>query len=251
MSNDFSNTRLVYVFGMRRSGNHAILTWLHGIQNQHSEHFNNQKPNKKLKWSPKTSPPRDLITVSYEEVKPLFSRHPLPNAENQLGSARYVKYVNILRDPLNLFASRFKHHSLGDETMRKPDFFIDCWKKYADWALNNNDPDVVNVVYNDWFESAKSRSVIASSLCYDFTHTDPEVYLLPEQVPDRTGGSSFSGKEYDGQATQMDVNNRYRLMIDHKKFHKFMRRFAKDKDAIRLAKQIFGDWIDDGIGLLV
>ena len=125
------NKKEIRVVGMRRTGNHAILTWIEHQLAGECLHLNNvwvgknpyrHKADNLLRYHPEHAKmsqtyrrqangdlvKRDCLLYSYEDwslaaiTQPRFER----NRELYLGRASECFDVLILRDPYNLFASR-------------------------------------------------------------------------------------------------------------------------------------------------
>lgn len=221
----------MYIFGLRRTGNHAIINWLHGHCSTTSEHFNNQRLSQNLLWEPKTSTPRELVTVSFEEQKLPGSRPFILN-EKILGEAKSIQCAVVMRDPFNLFASRFKHKPLRKQTIARMRYFTDLWKGYAREYLGQTQilPNCVPVSFNKWFYDEAYREEL--SRAFGFVSSSNVI----EGVSPKGHGSSFDGLKYNGRAQEMKVLERWRHLAKDRQYRKIF----EDEELIKLSDQIFG-----------
>jgi hypothetical protein len=133
----------------------------------------------------------------------------------------------ILRDPYNLFASRFKQTQVRMKTVPRLPFFIELWKKYAKVFIDNTN-GVLTINYNDWFSDYNYRRNIENIL--DVGMNDASMNTLPIQ------GSSFGYLSYQGKAKQMKVLERWKDMKDNK----YLMDIMNDSEISELSTQLFG-----------
>jgi len=185
-------------YGLRRSGNHAILEWLlqnmggsgnrEMVKNRRIMQVNNAAYiNEANSYANKEELKRDIsnseknyekLTVSYEDAPVDFS----------LFTEGYKKIV-IVRDIENLFASRFKRgqkykNNINTSDMRIDQFAVDLWKNHINAGLNG---DAILIQFEKWVDSKEYRDKLAAQLNtvnYDITDT----------MTVFGNGSSFSGK---------------------------------------------------------
>jgi len=255
-----TNASEIRVFGLRRSGNHAIINWI--FQNHPGtvcflnnvltrRHFNpylafsqsfvkadgeviNYPPQlrfRKVKLTRRwhlQHPRKDCLIYSYEE-RPLASvaGDELSQQHDRcLGHSDRVTDVLILRDPFNCFASRLRLS--GQLTTG----VVDLWKEYAREFLGEsqslNAP--VPISYNAWREDTAYRSGLAGQL--GWKGSDEGVH----EVMNIGGGSSFDSTEFDGQAQSMQTGERWRHFKDDPAFRSVFR----DRDLVDLSERVFG-----------
>lgn len=146
----------------------------------------------------------------------------------------------ILRDPFNLFASRWRsiHPEIGDAAALR------MWKQHARAALNPRkglQHDPVVVLYNNWFLDSDYRRQLADRLALPFSDAGLQ------RVSHCGGGSSFDARRYDGRAQQMPVLQRWQAYADDPRF-----RTLFDAQTLDLAEQLFDldalpdlrEWLD-------
>lgn len=185
-------------YGLRRSGNHAILEWL--IQNMGGPGTRNiVKPRRVIQCGrsayineSNTYPSQehilldvsfcriafDNLIVAYEDVPTNYS----------LANTHDNKKIVILRDIFNLFSSRYKKivsHPEGEDyfnvAMRIDEKAVEVWKEHA----NSN---ALIILFEKWIESKEYRDSICKQLGipnHDITDTMTEF----------GEGSSFTGQK--------------------------------------------------------
>ena len=184
-------------YGLRRSGNHAILEWLlqnmggsgnrEMVKNRRIIHVNNaayineansyidkEELNQDISNSEKNY---EKLIVSYEDVPVDFS----------LFTEGYKKIV-VVRNIENLFASRFKKaqqykSSIYTGPMRIDQFAVDLWKNHVNAGLNG---DAILIQFEKWVDSKEYRDQITAQL-------DTVNYDITDTMTVFGAGSSFSG----------------------------------------------------------
>jgi len=221
--------KVFIVHGMKRSGNHAIINWLraHG----HFIFFNNIIPVAPiLEGEASMPPPQDFEKWLRRQLT--FGRIPFTGRlarfvrrnhalmvsleDHQLSVRpfldlpRDVTNVLILRDPVNLFASRIRkaflldHPAYPRENGAAMGRVIELWKSHARefLGLTNQLGNRVSVSFNAWFSSEDYRTSLGEALGLA---ASGEAFA---GVADTGGGSSFDGTLMDGQSQSMDVLDR-------------------------------------------
>ena len=251
------NQKELRVVGMRRTGNHAIITWIERQQPGTAYHLNNvaagtnpyrYKSNNLRRYHPQHGKmaavyqrqaegnliKRDCLILSYEDwgleqvTQPRFER----NRTLYLGKSAQQRDVLILRDPFNLFASRLKQNFV--DTKSKTASMVDMWLAYAREFTGESSylqPDRVCINYNRWFADVSYRRELADQLGLVFSDAGLRY------VPPLGGGSSFSGTRHSGQAGCLDVTNRWRHFADNPAF----RQLFQNEEIWHYSQQIFGD----------
>lgn len=222
------NDTEIRVVGMSRSGNHAIIGWIlaqargricflncaepktnpfvtarplgdHQIAHEASYDLD-LDAERRARFSRK-----DYLVHSYEDT---FlrgfgdPRHERRHDQLVGRSARRVDLL-ILRDPYNLFASRFASR-MGEVAAATA---ARVWCQHAREYLGlqrNLKHERVPVSFNAWAASCEYRHELAAALGLDFDDASTR------RVPGCAGGSSFDGTSRDGAATRMAVLDRWR-----------------------------------------
>ncbi len=190
------------IYGLRRSGNHAILEWMisnfsqtnqkHVIKHRLITSGNSCYLNAINEYMPSRNLFIDYnfakitfknLIVTYEDIPETLQ------SDYTIGFKRVV----ILRDILNLVASRYKlmrnkdpkgTDYTFDKFMKIDEEFFNCWISHAS-AFKRN---ILIIKFEDWLSSKEKRNEIASSLgCKNIDCTNT--------VSFHGGGSSFSKLE--------------------------------------------------------
>jgi len=217
-----------HIFGLRRSGHHAVINWLAGcyeaagerpthdnsVFNAHLLPFESHWPDPSPATVWERNLGHDVLLVSYEDVD-LDERNDSPNYHElrppKFGNA--TKDIIVVRDWFNFVASRLKYQADQAETQRHYSliFALDWsevqarWLQYAGLALrgDQDSPGLVTVNYNQWFANPEYREGVAEKLGLP----DSENGL--DHVPDFGSGSSFDQRSMDGNGRQMNVLRRW------------------------------------------
>jgi len=234
------------IFGIRRSGNHAIINWLRyksygslihfndcHIQNNHTndrniffynnkKHIfsiirlnNNKRKNIKLDNLIKKKEHTDFCIISYEN-KYVNSKF------NDNVYSDFKKDIIILRDPYNLLASILKHPKLHLNIKE----FQELWMHYAEKFIETN--NFIKINYNNWFTNNKYRNDISKKLNLNTNDEGKNI------VSHHGSGSSFDKQNFNQKAQQMDVLNRWRVFQKDKVFLSYL-----NKDIINLSQKLF------------
>lgn len=217
--------RLIYWFGMMRCGNHAVMEWLFAQIKGNISRQNNCKLGAKINFIPKNIK-SDNMFITYEDKILNFSKSFCKNAD-VLGK-RKVYNVIVIRDPFNLFASRFVKRLKRQRQSLPP---VKLWKHYAYeyLGITNYIPNKILINYNLWFSNIKYRKRLSKKFGVKFTDKGKD------KVPRHGHGSSFDFRNYDGRGSEMDVLNRWRNLIGNEKYASIF-----DDEVIELSEKIFG-----------
>lgn len=258
---EFINEVEIRFVGIRRSGNHAVINWL-ATQFDHPVHFINNAPARisPFAWArgygdektadisntvqrfPDDRPPRfepkQVLLYSHEDcfLDDLAVASPTARRDRYVGTSRRRFDVLLLRDPYNLFASRFAF-TLGDMTPDADPLIVDkirvMWKQHAREFLGETaylGPETIRIDFSRWRADATFRKEVAGRLGRPLN--DDEL----ERVPDVARGSSFDALARDGEADLMDLDQRWRHYLGDPRF----RRVTRDRELVELAERIFG-----------
>jgi hypothetical protein len=237
-----------HVWGIRRSGNHAVVGWILKHRGLPYVHFNDiQDPRDPLTpggidvsgvpmWKYKRGLLRKIRyrffarnrssfagsdpSLDYRGLAAVpslacrvFSYEDKLVADTRCASGIALpgessRSVLLLRDPFNLFASLLRSGYFSRDLDELPAVYL----SHAEKFLSRNDAQFVGINYNDWVQDAGYRISIARQLGFG---TDGAAY---EHVPRNGGGSSFSGRNFTGKAWRMDVFGRWRHMAENEHF---------------------------------
>ena len=240
------------VFGMRRSGMHAVIYWL-------ARHFDEKvwfandlasfnDPRAHRAEMPSMYEPEEFISpldvddfwdrdkgvlISSVEDTGLEDLDWEVNRQVVGGSDEFYS-VLVMRDPFNLFASRYK---LGMVLSKES---LENWKKNAQEALGatSNLKNKIIVNFGKWVTMPGYRRFMEEQMQLDESDKGVDrVYGL---------GSSFMGLRRDGSGTEMKVNDRWRHYRDQPSFMNFF-----DKEAVRLAWSLFDEVPEPFRGMVI
>ena len=236
------NQKELRVVGLKRTGNHAVLKWIKSQQSGVIEHLNNVRPNEnpfrdKYEHLQDNYPehqgvidrlrsqargelvPKDCLICSYEdwELSKIATKNFEAKHDLYVGKSAERYDLLILRDPFNLIASRLKHSKMQIQLGRQT--IVDLWVDYAREFLGETQylqHRKVCINYNRWFQDVEYRRYLADLLKLDFTDAGID------KMTYHGGGSSFEGRELDGQATQLKVLDRWQSFKDDSVYQKLI-----------------------------
>jgi len=204
----------IYVFGIQRSGHHAIIRWILG-QFPHlnidtdlikSNIFINDWLKGGVTNCPQTKtnlvcdiPHNDQIRlVSYENNKEVLINE---NRDLLLKDGNYCFVV--LRDPLNWYASMKKLWKIPIS-----DYKIELGIRYfEEFVIKKIDNRVIPIIYDKWFINRQYRDSIAKKLV-----KTPNDRGFGKMFSYNMIGSSFDNWKYKNDATKMNVLERYKYL---------------------------------------
>lgn len=204
--------QLIRIFGMRRSGNHAIIYWLR--QHESDNHFFNDvnvpfnaySVIKRLRMS---LPYNKKLTLVSWENKPIDAEIYLKNID-----FTHQKTILIMRDPFNWLASYFqKRWGVNNQLMT---LYMDHLIEYI--GETNRLGDKVTINYNRWFVDKEYRQSIIQKLGFDKLNDSALNY-----VPNEGGGSSFDGTKFQGNGHKMDVLRRWTNYVHKPEYNKWLK----------------------------
>lgn len=226
IENAHSNIKMS-VAGLKRCGNHAIIHWLLSNLNfRHQVHIP----------APHDSMTNRDGTVRFfnniDQWMPIKSAVSLQSLEDKciseisaITSRHCNKNVLILRDPLNMLASRIKGEGVN---YKRHKHILNLWVEYAREYINETTfLDITPISYNEWLISRDYRDQICNSL-------GVENYDETEYVSTSGRGSSFIGVNKDATYNYL---NRYKMIT----FQDSYIDLFKNDELIQLSNTIFPD----------
>jgi hypothetical protein len=224
-----TNNIEIRVFGLQRSGNHAIVSWIveqykgkkicflnnvrHGDSNpfltasQKYTYDMGEVPIKEL-----ANTVRDVLIYSYEDdVKKLrntdsflssvYCQEFELNRQTYLGESIQKIEAIVIRDPYNFFASRLK--KLDSLTgIKDIETIVSFWKELAREAIaieKNPEDSRVVINYNRWFSDKDYRQHLSKRFSGVFSDASLQ------RVSGLGGGSSFDEKTFDKSLSVRDI----------------------------------------------
>jgi hypothetical protein len=260
------------IYAMMRSGQHAIIHWLIAHIKEPVYYHNDilcHKGDKvyadRGRWRNmgRSIPPvknfpwyaynvEDISIKNIKDIKEKYKNALYISNKSGLILPRKEIRVMLLRDPFNLFASRYRFFHRTNDIRRESNkralkssqrtngnsgiawydkLAVERWKEYArEFSGETNFLGKKHLInYNRWFADAGYRKAVIKK--FGFAFTDKKLNF----VPANGYGSSFDLRTKDGKAQEMDVLNRWKVLSS---FGKFKNIFA-DKELLELAENIY------------
>ena len=253
----------INLIGLPRSGGHALISWIAGMcKNAFLIEYLICQPNKfpvnhiqcdgksiSEKWYDiKKDKESAILNDVYPECVIFKNEKAVPKNYQRYGTTQRKELLEIagkkriannevdivfIRSPWNAFASLLEGRW---RLSRKPLRFASNWVHYARefLGITNYLPDAVFVVYDFWVLNANYRKAVASRIGLNYSDFGMN-YLISNK-------SSFDDRNFQTDATKMDVTNRWKKYIDTDRIAR-RNRFFKiyNSHALRLfSYEIFG-----------
>lgn len=231
--------RAFFLFGLRRSGNHALCDWLAGhfapeevvyLNSADLAGYRNTGARFSVDFGKyrylERAPDQRVLIIGYENIDPVL----FPLARNAR-VARRAEALILLRDLPNMAAS------IARGAREMPAFayryrvrdFPDLWCRYARLHLAPPSP-WRPVSYNSWVADAAYREALQDALGL------PRSEVGRDRVSPYGGGSSFEGTAQDGEGSSMAVLARWEEMRDDPLFQFLI---LAEEEALALNAQLF------------
>jgi hypothetical protein len=253
-----TNEKELRIIGLRRTGNHTVAEWIKAQQFGKIEHLNNLDVRcnpyrykyehlvdyypEHRKWADNHYLPLskgdfgqfDCLICGYEDHTLSSICDPLSEKFHDIyfGKSKERFDLLILRDPFNLFASRFKGGMIDVKSKRLT--AVDLWIQYAKEFLgetNHLNQKKILINYNQWVSDIDYRKKLSLRLGLLFSDTGLR------KVASLGGGSSFDGQAMNGRGNQMSVLERWK----HFQHNETYRAIFQNQSLIHYARTIFGE----------
>lgn len=241
------------IFGLRRSGNHAISSWIISSMPDNSVYYFNDvyydfphlynsiitssldeyagNISNKLKYNAQWNENKKCLISSYED-QPLSIIPEINKQQN--GNVKFICNVFIIRDIKNLIASRLELARQGNKYVGVgPEFFDVYLQYYKLYKFFLTDPTSfaalfpnqtsVFILYNKWNSDESYRQHIAQLL-----HIDNIPDGHPPNINSRMfygGGSSF--KTDTPLSNSLSFNNRWHKYINDPEYKYYIELFSE------------------------
>ena len=229
-SNDFQ------VIGMRRSGNHAIISWILSNFTGNVCHYNNIFIEKEGLFVEE----KQVLSIegdSNGSSCKLYSFEDYPFIEVTPCLSQVANKVLIIRDPFNTFASRIKRARKVNDIV---DVFgvlitrkvLETWKQHAREFIGQTQhlgENVIKINFNKWWADPDYRKEKSDHF------GDVNSIEIP-RFSKFSNGSSFDGEYYKNNPEKMDLMNRWKEFENDEEFTTLF-----DSETLSLASEIFGD----------
>lgn len=216
---EINNEKIDYaVYGMKRSGHHAIINWISNHYNSFIHYNNCFIENNSIFVANKNEVtkngdyPYELKILSFED-RPVFEESSFDNIKKLNLNC---KNILILRDAYNNYASRFVRkispvNKQWNKIWKNYDD-VDIWINYANEFIGKtNYLNSIKINYNKWFSCENYRKELSNNFG-NFTDRG----LL--DVLNFGGGSSFDNISFDKNAQKMNVLNRWKYFYFEKNY---------------------------------
>ena len=234
----FDNKPIYQVYGVQRSGNHAVIEWIMLNRLGTTLHCNHIL---------KGDAPRDC---DYKKVKIKFGEPGIIASRENYFSSDFVLNANpdyygkyslhknllILRDPFNIFASYYawglspgrKFRENESHKMKMIDMWKDNAREFIKWSKEEH-PMNIPINYNTWNSNINYKYELAEKLSLE------KMVMEIDKIPNFGGGSSFHGTEASNNGR--NFNQRFLKFKDLKEY----KMIFKDQEVVDLSQQIFGE----------
>lgn len=206
------------LYGLKRSGNHAIVNWLR--PQLRFQFVNNAIPIAPILEG--RAMPRDDVDfhdwarramthpVSANPMLISFEDHPVGTRLYRMSDGLDESSILLIRSFENCFSSRIrKAFSISRIAYPRENNWImrrsvKLWKEHAEEYIRSSSSSskVMPIYFDEWFKNRNYRETIASVLGCPF---NDEGFL---SVSTHGGGSSFDGTMYNGMSSKMELSNR-------------------------------------------
>ena len=246
------------IVSMHRTGHHAVAVWLLHQRKDITDFSittmarwlfavgeNNDlylMANNPLKTGSKEHADKEKLPFIVADVKPdgLIITHEQESLNDTIYKATKSPFsfnepIVVIRDFRNWVASciqmALRDNIIIEEIINNEKIAI-----YKDHLLNYEKPDCYFIKFNEWATNKDYRETICKDLGYTFTDA------AKDQLSIFGGGSSFDDMKYLKNASQMDVNNRYKELETHPYYEMILSKYEevlKISDAIFKCKQSY------------
>lgn len=237
------NKTFYRILGMQRTGNHAIINWIMnqlqgGLSFCNDLNLDQRPENSPTRKSKYSFAAQQTLIVSYEDKYALD--WDTSYSEDFFGKSARKYYAVILRDPFNLFASRyvwtFAQGALFREDMNYRSQIINIWKTHAKCFLAfeksyNPDNDIIKlgINYSRWVLDMEYRKELSQRLGLKFTENKLD------EVKNYGGGSSFEGLD-NSNTDRKKYLERFTSLTEDDNFKSIF----QDSEILDLSQEIFG-----------
>lgn len=257
------NYNLITLFGLQRSGNHAIINWILGLEDG-MLFYNNVNPRQNLNESfwPISIPENSLslrtrenkkiithekeinrlirnnnintILCSYENTNIINYNESffIKNIISEYGEPHDHKKIIIIRNPLNMLASTIKileqwknnNNISNHEYTRKLNLRMQSWNNYANLFIND-EKKFIKIKFEDFVSSKDYRTKKAIELGY--SNNDKNITF----ISDAGNGSSFGSVN--------GLNNRW---LESENKNLLIQIINNNPNTIALIKELYPDF---------
>lgn len=262
------NALEIQMFGLRRSGNHAVIAWLAQQYSGPIVFLNNARPFQDpfktylMGRVPNAIPTRklndeetedlrlrrkQLLLISYEDVglQRIPKKDLVPDRDLCVGSSARLRRLLLLRDFYNWIASRIRlienRGADQERILENAEHQVRLWLIYAREFVGETNyfgvSGSVSVNFSAWTDDEQYRSGVLSALGIPVVNNSRSV------VPRAGGGSSFDGTLFSGKGEDMDLLSRWKH-FQSEKYRPVLHLLEKRREEVdAYNRRIFGlEW---------
>jgi hypothetical protein len=177
---NFENQKIIFWYGLRRSGNHGMQDFIFKLPNENVVHMNNQRLNYETFIKYSKIEPTNKLEDSYTGFKNIpyvllsMENISLDNSElleiNKFNNFNNITKIIILRNPFNNLSSTWKITKNNIEQLLEAKHL---WIQYANFILqNNNANDFMFILYDKFYNDIEYRNTIINEINLKFAYDD-------------------------------------------------------------------------------
>lgn len=160
-------------------------------------------------------PIHDYIDIDYDDTPTWTHVFIVRSFKNWLASIVKAHENALANDPNNPIIRMYNVH----EDIARYRTYLDRLGVHDSWEQSGFEPHTI--FYDSWVKDADYRKDICRDLGLRYTNCGYR------EVPQNCGGSSFDGLEFDGQAQNMKVLERWKEFEDNEEFMKTLDRYSE------------------------
>ena len=226
-------TKIVFFYGLRRSGNHGILNLIikeypnYVHINDTILSFDKYENNKNIDITLRNSDNKyvgfkecDLLIISMENQIPDF------NEINKFNEIEDIHIFILLRNPVNNLESAWTIYSDKEKVKE----IRNLWLIYADLFINNNDDKINYIIYEKFYNDEKYRINILGKVNINYNNV--------KKFLDESNGHANSSFQKDKKkySKNKSVDLKINLYNDNKNFKNLISNELKNKWKIIIKK---------------
>lgn len=226
-------TKIVFFYGLRRSGNHGILNLIikeypnYVHINDTILSFDKYENNKNIDITLRNSDNKyvgfkecDLLIISMENQIPDF------NEINKFNEIEDIHIFILLRNPVNNLESAWTIYSDKEKVKE----IRNLWLIYADLFINNNDDKINYIIYEKFYNDEKYRINILAKVNINYNNV--------KKFLDESNGHAKSSFQKDKKkySKNKSVDLKINLYNDNKNFKNLISNELKNKWKIIIKK---------------
>jgi len=176
----------------------------------------------------------DCLLLSFEEwhINDIDNNEFIERHDEWYGRSKQINNILVLRDPFNCLASVLKGGHYWPVPLKNVvDNFIDLWKNHAKEFIGQTKylSNLTKINFNKWHIHGGYRMTIMERLNIKIDESSFQY------IPEFSNGSSFTGYDKQGMASNLRLQDRWRSCQDLIEF----KMLKQDKELIDMSYEIF------------